>query len=511
LLVRAVPFLLGLLFALAALRSLPGGNIIDPDAARHAMNGAMIRDMVASGEILHPIAFGKRYYSHYPALSIPYHPPLFPAIESVFYAIGGVHLTVARLAVAFAAGISAILLYGLIARQYDSRALAFFSTFAFFSWHWPQWVANDVMLEFPALALLLASLYFIRDPIDGPQLYVFALIAGAAVWTKQNTLFLGLMPFAWVALRREWQILRRKTIWLASAVFGAAVAAFTAVVALFGWTGLAQASSGRTIASLLLRNPVYYAKSLSQDMSVAGTALVFIAMAAATVQALRGRREDVLFLAWAYTGAAFLLALGMLDQRYLIFAAPPLFVISFRSLQRLCARFAGPLPAWIAVAAVTAVFSFLQLSKPLPFLKGPAEAAHFVLENGPARIVYCGGTGGQFTFAVREQDRHQQSAVIRGDRLPEGMFDAAAFENFAHRYGVRYIVLERTYRQRTWYRLAAHPAPSMVLDRVIPLQASDPIWRGSLEIYRFTNPSPRPDDAIQLRLSKVKGEWEGTF
>lgn len=510
-LARAAPLLLGLLFALTALRSLPGGNIIDPDAARHAMNGAMVRDLVASGQVTHPVAFGKRYYSHYPALSIPYHPPLFPAIESVFYAIGGVHLAVARLAIALAAGISAVLLYGLIAAHYNSRALAFFSTFAFLSWHWPQCVANDVMLEFPALAVLLASLYFIRDPIDGPQIYIFAAIAGAAVWTKQNTLFLGLLPFACVFLRRDWQVLRRKTIWLASALFGAAVAAFTTVVALFGWTGLAQASSGRGISSLLIHNPVYYAKSLSQDAGIAGTALIFIAVIVSTIQALRGRREDVLFLAWTYTGAAFLLALGMLDQRYLIFAAPPLVVISFRSLQRLCERFAGPLPAWIAVGALTAVFSFLQFSKPLPFLKGPAEAARLVLANGPARIVYCGGTGGQFTFAVRERDAHQQSAVIRGDRLAEGMFDAAAFENFAHRYGVRYVVLERTKRQRTWYRLAAHPAPSMVLDRVIPLQASDPIWRGSLEVYRFTDPSPRPDDTIQLHLSKVKGEWEGTF
>ncbi len=508
---RAAPFLLGLIFALAALRSLPGGNIIDPDAARHAMNGAMVRDLVASGQIMHPVAFGKRYYSHYPALSIPYHPPLFPAIESVFYAIGGVHLTVARLAVALAVGISAVLLYGLIVAHYNSRALAFFSTFAFLSWHWPQWVANDVMLEFPALALLLASLYFIRSPVDGPHLYIFAVIAGAAVWTKQNTLFLGLVPFACVFLHRDWQVLRRKTIWLASAVFGAAVAAFTGVVAMFGWTGLAQASSGRSISSILMHNPAYYAKSLSQDAGIVGTALIFIAVIAATIQALRGHREDVLFLAWMYSGAAFLLSLGMLDQRYLIFAAPPLVVISFRSLQRLCERFAGPLVAWIAVAAVTAVFSFVQFGKPLPFLKGPAEAAGFVLANGPARIVYCGGTGGQFTFAVRERDPRQQSAVIRGDRLPHGMFDAAAFENFAHRYGVRYVVLERTYRQRDWYRLSAHPAPSMVLDRVIPLQASDPIWRGSLEVYRFTDPSPRPDDTIELHLSKVKGEWEGTF
>ncbi len=95
------------------------------------------------------------------------------------------------------------------------------------SWRWSQYVANDVMLEFPALAFLLASLYFVREPIDGRHLYAFAAIAGAAVWTKQNALFLGLVPFAYVFFRRDWQVLSRKTIWLASALFGAAVAAFT--------------------------------------------------------------------------------------------------------------------------------------------------------------------------------------------------------------------------------------------------------------------------------------------
>lgn len=510
-LLRAAPLLLGLIFALLALRSLPGGNIIDPDAARHALNGAFIRDLAASGELTNPIAFGKRYYSHYPALSMPYHPPLFPAVEAAFYALGGVNLAAARMAVALAAGLSAMLLYGLILSHYGSHALAFLSTFVFMSWRWSQQVANDVMLEFPALVLVLASLYFIRDPVDGPRLYIFAALAGAAVWTKQNALFLGLVPFAYVLFRRDWQALRRKAIWLAAALFGAAVAALASLAALFGWTGLAQADSGRTIASILLDNPVYYTQILAQDAGAAVTALMLAAVMAAAVRALRGRREDALFLAWAFSAAAFLLSLGMLDQRYLIFAAPPLIVIFFRSLHAVCARLTRPFPAWLAAGALGAIFSVVQLSHPAPFLSGPAEAAEAVLAGGPARIIYCGGTTGQFTFAARERDNNRQSVVIRGDRLPAGMFDAAAFENFAHRYGVRYVVLEKTRRQRHWNTLAANPSPSMVLERVIPLRSSDPLWRGSLAVYRFTNPSPMPDDTIKLRLSKVGGDWEATF
>jgi len=510
-LLTAAPLLLGLIFTLLALRSLPGGNIIDPDAARHALNGAFIRDLAASGELTNPIAFGKRYYSHYPALSMPYHPPLFPAIEAAFYAVGGVNLTAARIAVALAAGLSAILLYGLILSRYGSHALAFLSTFVFMSWRWSQHVANDVMLEFPALVLVLASLYFIGEPVDSRRLYIFAALAGAAVWTKQNALFLSLVPFAYVLFRRDWPALRRKTIWLAAALFGAAVAAFASLTALFGWTGLAQASSGRTIAEILLENPVYYTRVLAQDAGVIVTALMLATVMAAAVRALRGRGEDALFLAWAFSAAAFLLFLGMLDQRYLIFAAPPLIVIFFRSLHAVCARLTGPVPAWLVAGALGAIFCAVQLSHPAPFLSGPAEAAEAVLAGGPGRIIYCGGTIGQFTFAARERDVARHSIVIRGDRLPAGMFDATAFENFAHRYGVQYVVLEKTNTPRDWDTLAASPSPSMVLERVIPLRASDPLWRGSLAIYRFMNPSPLPDDTIKLRLSKVSGDWEATF
>lgn len=510
-LLKAAPLLLGLVFTLAALRSVPGGNIIDPDAARHAVNGAFVRDLVAGGQFADPIAFGKRYYSHYPALSIPYHPPLFPAIEAVFYAIGGVNLTTARLAVALAVGICAVLLYGLILTHYGSHALAFFSTAAFLSWRFSQYVANDVMLEFPALAFVLASLYFIRDPIGGRHLYVFAVLAGAAVWTKQNALFLGLVPFAYVFFRRDWQALRRKTIWLASALFGVVVAAFTALAARFGWTGLAQASEGKTLTGILLSNPAYYARALAYDAGGIVTGLIIVAVIVAAVRALRGRREDAFFLAWAFPAAAFLFALGMQDPRYLIFAVPPLIVIFYHSVHAVGARFAGSRPAWLAVGALTAVFCVVQLGKPLPFLSGPAEAARAILGNGPGRILYCGGTVGQFTFAVRERDPGRQSIVIRGDRLPAGMFETTAFENFAHRYGVRYVVLEKALLQRHWDTLAAAPSPSMALDRVIPLRSSDPLWQGSLAVYRFTNPAPQPDDTIKLRLSKIGGDWEATF
>ena len=38
-------------------------HVIDPDAARHALNGCLIYDMIRTGEWRHPIHFAEKYYA----------------------------------------------------------------------------------------------------------------------------------------------------------------------------------------------------------------------------------------------------------------------------------------------------------------------------------------------------------------------------------------------------------------------------------------------------------------
>src|SRR5579864_5082120 len=62
------PYLLALFFALSALRGVSSTDVVDTDAARHAMNGAFIYDMVRGGHLLDPIEYAREYYGHLPAL-----------------------------------------------------------------------------------------------------------------------------------------------------------------------------------------------------------------------------------------------------------------------------------------------------------------------------------------------------------------------------------------------------------------------------------------------------------
>src|SRR5215475_2141699 len=109
-LTKCAPYCIALLFLLLALYGVNKTEVIDTDAARHAMNGAFIYDWIRTGNLLHPIAYGKAYYNRLPALSIPFHPPMFPAMEAVFFALFGVNLFTARLTVAFCVAVSAFLL-----------------------------------------------------------------------------------------------------------------------------------------------------------------------------------------------------------------------------------------------------------------------------------------------------------------------------------------------------------------------------------------------------------------
>jgi hypothetical protein len=87
--------------------------------------------------------------------------------------------------------------------------------------------------------------------------------------------------------------------------------------------------------------------------------------------------------------------------------------------------------------------------------------------------------------------------VIRGERLPARDFAAEPCEAFAARYGVSHVVLEEVDRFLTmpWTSLIDNPAPSMQVLREIPVSG---LRRGTLHVYRFLSPSPRPQNVLEM-------------
>jgi 4-amino-4-deoxy-L-arabinose transferase-like glycosyltransferase len=516
-LLRWAPWALALLFTLNALRSLPCGNPIDTDAARHAMNGAFLHDLITSGDFRHPVLFGKQYYSRLPGISMPYHPPLFPSIEAAFFMLFGVNIVAARVAVALAVGIGVLLLYRMVLETHRSHAVAAASVLVFFSWRWTQLVSGDVMLEMPALAFALGALWVIRRPEPVYPLWrglVLAVLAAASVWTKQTAVFLGAVPFAFVLFTRRWRVLARPTIWISSLLFAGLVFALTLLSAELRWTGVTAATGTRHLDRIVLHNAAYYAASLARTTGLAFAIAAAAAAIVAVIRSLMSKRAagpDALYLSWAFSALGVILVIGVYDERYLFFAVAPLCVITFAAVERLSKLAFGPSKAWLAPVALAAAFAITGLAEPAVFLDGPDDAARAIPGDKPARIVYCGRTNGAFIFSLRSQGHHTRDTVVRGDKLPDDTFTPAAFEDFAHRFGINYIVLERTIVKRRWDPLFDSPTPSMLLMQEIRQPASEPLSDGRLRVYRFTNPSPTPEDTLKFRVKRIGEELEVKF
>lgn len=487
-------------------------NLIDNDAARHAMNGVLIHDLVRDVRFTDPIEYARYYYARLPAISLPYHAPLFPLVESLFFFALGVNVLAARLAVATAVAICVVLYYRLVLATHDSLALALVCTVTFFSLPVTQLLASDVMLEFPALVFVLASLHSFHRSRG----LAFALLAAAAVWTKQ-AVFLGLVPFGYILLAGRWRWLRSRTIWISSAIFGASVIALFGLSLLLrwtGWTGVNQDWPHRGPVEMFLNHWSYYTTAVGRQFGVVPALTIALALTGSLL-APRWRQRYLaandLYLSWFLAVLLVLFLIQGYDHRYLFFAYPAFIVAGYTVLFHLLSRLISPERIGYVQIAVAGLWLVAHLIPPATLLRGPAEAARILVSAGSPRVLYCGEANGSFIFTVRTLDPRLRTIVVRGDKLPESTFTPENLESFAHRYGIHHLVLERSKEPAPWDRFRASPLPSMVLERTIPSVASQKYLNSDLMIYRFTNPSPHPENVLKS-FSRVLGrEWEVRF
>jgi hypothetical protein len=193
---------------------------------------------------------------------------------------------------------------------------------------------------------------------------------------------------------------------------------------------------------------------------------------------------------------------------------PAVIMIIYAALYRLgLSVFKRPSYANYLLITATFIYCLLDISPAHSFLYGPSQAASRIVTGTPARILYCGRTDGNFIFSVRSFDPSLNTVVIRGEKLASSRFAPDEFEQFAHRFGINYVVLERTESQQyfwsgrttttAWIQLIHSPAPSMVLEEVLPMRSSIRAFNGELYIYRFTNPSPDPEHLLKIRLNLI--------
>jgi hypothetical protein len=196
--------------------------------------------------------------------------------------------------------------------------------------------------------------------------------------------------------------------------------------------------------------------------------------------------------------------LGAVDARYLFFLVPGAIVIAYAMLWRGCASVWGERRAWYVPILFAIAWFVTGLFFQPEYLHGPAEAAALITENGPARVLYAGEADGNFVFAVRTRDPNMQTTVVPAGKLPASTFSPEALERFCRHFGINWIVLEDVPEVHNWSSIAAFPAPSMRLERSLPLESNRTRWKsGRIQVYRFTAPADPGVGMLELPVRKL--------
>jgi 4-amino-4-deoxy-L-arabinose transferase-like glycosyltransferase len=510
--------LVALCFTGWGLRTIGPYNIIETDAARHAMNGVFLRDWLASGHFVDVLPYARAYYGHLPALSLPYHPPLFPLIEAFVFAILGVNALTARFAIALCVFGSSVILFRLVMESHRSCALAVFSTVTFLCLPESLWVGADVMLEFPSLLFTLAAIYCLQgggEEYTMRRALVYAALASAALWTRQQMVFLGAVPVGYFLLMGRWRVFRSAPIWVSSAVIAGSMAALAALSLPFHGAGVNHAIASvagprevSTYGGLFIRNVKYYAPRYLDATGAAG-AILIVALLVALCMGLFQRKTIALYGSWIASSMLVVLLIRPITTRYLFFTYPALIIVGYAGLIAIAERFTRQRRWAVVLAAGVTVVALVQFPYRTQYLHGPEEAARILAGTGASRILYCGGTDGNFIFNYRALRDDLKTTILTGDKLPPAIFTSSRMEEFAHDYGIQYIVLEKTtdLMEGPWTALFNAPARSMLPERDVRMSSSGR-WNGILRIYRFANPSPDPKSEISMRMPMIGGTME---
>jgi hypothetical protein len=392
------------------------------DAPRHALNGAFIKDLIATMPA-HPAVWAMQYYVKYPALTILFYPPLFYVILAPFYALFGVSHTTAigvELLHYFA------LAFGLyaLARRWVSPLVAIGVGLSVMAAPGVALWGRQVMLEVPSVAFAVWAAVALESYLSngrGTRLYLAAFLLLCATYTKITTIFL-FPVFAVVLLVAQGPgVLRERRTWLVVALTIVGLIPVVFLTIKFGGanvqsvTGIPDAAVSRdSIAGW-----TWYARQMPWQLGWPLLALAVLAVPLAVAGRLSPRltRADLTLIGgWIVLGYLFLSVIDLKEGRHALVFLPMVLVAAGLGIDALLAsRVAGP--ALMAVVIGTGVYTWRDA--PTPFVDGYREAAEWIAHTAPkdAVVVFSGKRDGSFIFNMRSIEARRDISIVRSDKL----------------------------------------------------------------------------------------------
>ncbi len=359
------------------------------DAPRHLINGIFLKDYVAAG-LPPPIEYARSYLIRYPIITPAKYPPGFYLLEAASFSVFVTSPWVAKSLVLGFALFAALYQVAWLRRFVDPEAGYLGAVLPIL----PCIVryAHAILLNVPAFALLLASLYHARCWLDGrgrSHLYPFVAFAVAALLCYQGAVVLVLIFGTWLALTGHWRLLLNRCAVMV------AVAVLLVPILLLAWNIRTSGQARWLVDTTYLDSPWTWLWYASRMTGAFGPVVLAGAALGAAAGALGGRwRRELTFSGgWIAVTYLFHSYLYGKDIRYILPLCTPLLSLTavavWSPLQWLrghrglrVARTA----AWAAIAMLLAMHFWLLRSVVLPRVDGfQAIISTIQADPGPER------------------------------------------------------------------------------------------------------------------------------
>jgi hypothetical protein len=470
------------------------------DAPLHAANGLFWWDFLAAFPT-DPIDFAVRYYARYPVIKPAGYPPLFYLLEGMAFAAVGPSPYVAKLLVLLFTALAAAYTMAW-ARRWIAAWAGWTGTLLVFAPGIVIW-SNAVMLNVPATALGIASLYHFRRWLEERstgQLALTTAFAAAVLLTYFPGGTVLCICLAWSAWGRHALGLHRRYVWI-----GAAVLVGVVPLALALLLGPVQAARNLPSPALVV-NPRIWAFYADAAVQIAGGVLLAAGLAGAVAGLVdaRWRREATFLALWLVVHVLTIAIVPARDPRYILLLVPALLLAAaigvavvaphLASLPAVCQPIA--VAVWLAAGAWTATHTHV------PEVRGVREVAEHLRREAPHDAVLWDGTyGAVFAFYVRALDPAFERRVVAGSKLLYEYGPGATFEwtqtSFVDSTD-DVVAMVRTRSGCRWVALTVEPRPTWLKGRRLLREA---VERPEFELVRSFPTSA--EGGREVRLYRV--------
>lgn len=493
------------------------GDFRHPDSWSHAMNGVYLLDLAKEMPLGRFWDFTLNYYAKYPAITLPYHPPGFPLVEAILFALFGISAIVARFAAVICAIVAVVSWYKLVRATHNST-LALVSGLLIISNSAVAAMSRQVMLEVPALAVMVLSVYFLHKAVESSSranLYWWAISASASVWFKQTTAFVLPMSITYFLLRMRRFQQSFKSILLSIGIIFVLLIPIAYVTWHFARFAVVQVVASTQYSGFEKLSAANWTLYLHLIPKLVPAPVWVLAIISIVLISWRGRYKRhlvyLLWFVWAYVAISYT---SIKSNRYAFFLIPPIYLFACSIVDEIKIRVKGIRASTLLLVCACLVQCGLAYRVHGPLLGGFEEAARFIVQNWKGQtVVVSMYSHGNFTFNVRKLDPSGRVTVLRAEKVIKSLFLPPEKWRKDYLYealrdlGAKYLVVESvdwSFMPELARLKSALDGNKFALRKRIPVTGNMRRYQGaSILVYEFLEEVDLSREIIEMPIPKM--------